>query len=319
MKRYDKPALTYTEQVELLKSRGMDIPDETRTIRQLANISYYRLSAYMLPHKLKEDGKITDKFKEHTTWDSVYNLYVFDRKLRLLLFDAIERVEVAIRAQIVYQLSHKYGSHWQDCKDIFKGPVTKRLRDGRVVTMDVYQDIQRHIKEQLNNNKAEVFIKHYRTRYDDPENPPSWMTVEIMYINELSRICCGLKKRADVKDIADYFDLPPDKFCSWLHTINYVRNLCAHHARLWNRDMNIVPENLSFSKHLVWISNPDTAKRSKIYYFLCMLNFMLQTVNSTSSFKKRLKNLLKEYHDVISLQAMGFPDKWEEEPIWKDS
>ncbi len=191
-------------------------------------------------------------------------------------------------------------------KKFSKGPVTKRLRDGRIVTMDVYQDIQKHIKEQLNNNKAEVFIKHYRATYDDPENPPSWMTVEIMYINELSRICGGLKKRADVKDIADYFDLPPDKFCSWLHTINYVRNLCAHHARLWNRDMNIVPENLSFSKHLVWISNPDTAKRSKIYYFLCMLNFMLQTVNPTSSFKKRLKNLLKEYHDVISLQAMGF-------------
>ncbi len=120
MKRYDKPPLTYIKQVELLKSRGMTIPDETRAIRQLANISYYRLSAYMLPHKLKEDGRITDKFKEHTTWDSVYNLYVFDRKLRLLVFDAIERVEVAIRTQIVYQLSHKYGSHWQDCKEIFK-------------------------------------------------------------------------------------------------------------------------------------------------------------------------------------------------------
>jgi abortive infection bacteriophage resistance protein len=71
-----------------------------------------------------------------------------------------------------------------------------------------------------------------------------------MYFNHLSRICTGLKKRADVNDIASYFALPPQTFCSWLHTMNYIRNICAHHARLWNRDMNIVPENCYFPK--VW-------------------------------------------------------------------
>lgn len=193
----------------------------------------------------------------------VYNLYVFDRKLRLLVFDAIERLEIAIRTQIIYQLSHKYGSHWQDNPDIFTSPTQIILRNGRTVTMDVFDDIQKHIKEQLHNNKAEVFIQHYCTKYGTPENPPSWMSVEIMYFNHLSRICTGLKQRADINGIASYFDLPPKTFCSWLHTINYVRNICAHHARLWNRDLNIVPERLSFSKHLMWISHPETAKRKK--------------------------------------------------------
>lgn len=318
MELYNKPSLTYTEQIELLKSRGMIIPNEKRTERHLANISYYRLSAYMLPYKQSENGVILDTFRDNVTWDMVYDLYVFDRRLRLLVFYAIERLEIAIRTQIIYQLSLKYGSHWQDRKEIFNPPTIKILRNGRSVTIDVYNDIQKHIKEQLHNNKAEVFIQHYSNKYDKPENPPSWMSVEIMYFNHLSRICTGLKQRADINGIASYFALPPKTFCSWLHTINYVRNICAHHARLWNRDLNIVPEKLTFSKRLDWINSPDTAKRSKLYYSLCMLNYMLQTANPTSPFKRRLKELLNENKEVISLAAMGFSEGWENEKIWND-
>ena len=316
MKQYNKPPLTYKEQVELLKSRGVKFIDEKRAKRHLSNISYYRLSAYMLPYKKKVGETIIDQFKDETSWEMIHQLYVFDRKLRLLVFDAIERLEIAIRTQIIYQLSHKYGSHWQDNPSIFNTPTTKTLRDGRIVTFNIYEEIQKHITDQLHNNKAEVFIQHYRNKYDNPTNPPSWMSVEIMYFNHLSRICTGLKKRADINGIASYFALPPQTFCSWLHTINYIRNICAHHARLWNREMNIVPEKLSFSKSLIWISNPDTVKRSKAYYFFCMLNYLLQTANPTSSFKKRLIELLKEHKDVASLNAMGFPNNWENEKMW---
>lgn len=318
MEIFNKPPLTYEKQVELLLSRGLIVTDRKRAERHLANISYYRLSAYMLPYKKKENGIIIDAFKEGTTWDDIYDLYVFDRKLRLLVFDAIERLEVAIRTQIIYQLSHKYGSHWQDNAHIFIPPREVTLRDGRKITIDVYREIQSHIKEQLHSNRAEVFIQHYHNKYDTPENPPSWMSVEIMYFNHLSKICTGLKNRADIVGIASYFALPPKTFCSWLHTMNYVRNICAHHSRLWNRDLNIVPEKLSFSKRLVWINTPDTAKRSKNYYFFCMINYMLQVANPTSQFKTKLKELLEEYKNVISLDSMGFPQGWKEEKMWED-
>lgn len=228
----------------------MVISDKQRAERPLSNISYYRLSAYMLPYKQRENGKILDSFRDGVTWEMVYNLYVFDRKLRLLVFDAIERLEVAIRAQIIYQLSHKYGSHWQDRPEIFTPSQTITLRDGRTVIKDVYGDIQKHIREQLHSKKAEGFIQHYSNKYDTPQNPPSWMSVEVMYFNHLSCICNGLKHRADINGIASYFALPPTTFCSWLHTINYVRNICAHHARLWNRHMNIVSARLFFQKGL---------------------------------------------------------------------
>lgn len=314
---YNKPPLTYTEQVELLISRGLLVSDKKRAERHLSNISYYRLSAYMRTYKQISNGGILDDFIPGTTWDMVYNLYVFDRKLRLLVFDAIERLEVAIRTQIIYQLSHKYGSHWQDDKNIFNSPETITLRDGRKVVKDVYVDIQRHIKEQLNNNKAEEFIQHYCRKYDSPENPPSWMSVEVMYFNHLSRICTELKNRSDKTEIAKYFFLPPDIFCSWLHTINYVRNICAHHARLWNRGLDITPKVLKFSRVRVWISKPDTVETSRIYYFLCMLNYLLQTINPTSTFKQRLKALLEEYSEIVSTDAMGFPHDWVNEKIWE--
>ena len=315
MKEYTKPPLTYKEQINLLKSRGLLIPDENRAERLLSNISYYRLSAYMLPCKEIKDGCYIDKFIDGKTWDDVYNLYLFDRKLRLLVFDAIERLEISIRTQIIYQLSHKYGSHWQDDPSIFK--IThKKDKDGNDIDIDVYKEINKHITDQLNNNKSEVFLQHYRDTYDNPSTPPSWMSVEIMYFNHLSKICSGLKQRSDATGISNFYCLPPEIFCSWLHTINYVRNLCAHHARLWNRDFNIVPVRLNFSKSLVWISNSSSVRRKKIYYFFCILNYLLQTVNPTSTFKEKLLELLDEYKKYISLQDMGFPNDWQNEKMW---
>lgn len=316
METYSKPSLTVTQQVKLLESRGLVVTDKKRVIRHLSNISYYRLSAYMLPYKKKIDGKIIDEYKQGTTWEMVYNLYVFDRKLRLLIFDAVERIEIAIRAQIIQQLSQKYGSHWQDNKSIFKQPSESHSHIGDSVAYNVYKEIQKHIKEQLSSPK-EVFIKHYKNKYSPPVNPPSWMCVEVMYFSHLSRICSGLKNRSDINGISTYFGLPPQTFCSWLHCINYVRNICAHHARLWNRDFSIVPEKLRFTKRLVWISNPDSVQRSKLYYFICMLNYMLQVSNPTSTFKHRIRNLIEEYHDIVKTSAMGFPEYWAEEQMWK--
>lgn len=318
MRTYNKPHKTIEEQVQLLRERGLIIDDEQRAIKHLRNISYYRLSAYMLPYKVKEDNLIRNQFRKEVTWNMIYDLYLFDRKLRILVFDIIERLEIAFRTQIIYQLAEKYDSHWQDKKEIFKKPAPKKLHDGRNIAFNIFEQIQKHIKEQMQSNKAEVFIKHYKNNYDNPTNPPSWMCVEVMYFNHLSQICNNLKNRADINGISKYFDLPPEIFKSWLHTINYVRNLCAHHSRLWNRDLSIVPQKLKFSNKKRWITNAETAQRGKIYYFLCMLNYLQQTTNPNSSFKPRLFRLLEDYKHVVNLSAMGFPEDWTEEKIWNN-
>lgn len=313
---YTKPPKTFEEQVQLLKERGLLFEDEKKAEFRLQTVSYYRLSAYMLPFKKRIGKDIVDEFRYGTTFEEVYNLYVFDRKLRLLVFDAIEKIEIAVRTQIAYQLSHKYGSHWQDNPTIFKDPKQRILSNGTSQQIDVHAELQHHIAEQLANNKAEVFIQHYKETYTNPINPPSWMCVEIMYFNHLSRICGNLKYRSDLVGIASFFQLPPKEFSSWLHTINYVRNLCAHHARLWNRDLSIKPLPLKFSKTRIWLSNPEEANCGKLYYFLCMVNYILQTVNPNTSFTDRLKALIREYHPKVS--AMGFPQNWENVSMWRE-
>ena len=134
MQTYSKPALSFEQQIELLKNRGLSISDEERAKRHLSNVSYYRLSAYMLPYKIMQpNGIVTDYFIKGTIWDDIWNLYKFDRKLRLLVFDAIERIEISLRTQIIYQLSHKYGPHWQNDNNIFK--TTANSKTGKIYSV----------------------------------------------------------------------------------------------------------------------------------------------------------------------------------------
>ena len=258
--------------------------------------------------KVDLEGNTTNIFKDDASWDDVYNLYRFDRKLRLLVFDVIERIEIALRTQIIYQLSHKYGSHWQDNSSIFKD-------------FSVFENIQRHISEQLTTNNKEEFIKHYQAKYNDPPTPPSWMSIELLYFSELSKICRGLGNRQDVVEIAKSFGVPSDVvFCSWLHVISYVRNICAHHARLWNIKLAIQPFKFKYTKpDKKWLTNEEinTIQSSKLYYFLCIILYFLQIVNPNSKFKKHFFSLLLEF-PIVNTKYMGFPNQWEKHPLWSE-
>ncbi len=315
MKKYTKPALTLEEQIALLKRRGLIINDEQRSIRHLSNVSYYRMSAYMLSFKKYDiEGSILDEFKEDTTWDNVYDLYKFDRKLRLLVFDAIERIEIALRTQIIYQLSHKYGSHWQTREDIFRSAFNPRTQK----TVNVYHDIKTHIDNELSKNNT-IFIQHYKSKYTEPATPPSWMSVELLYFSELSKICKGLARRLDRTELSKAFGVMDESvFCSWLHTLNYIRNICAHHARLWNIKVDVIPKKYYNKTDKVWLTNKevDEVQSSKLFYTLCVILYFLQTVNPRTKFKKHFYDLLERYSKV-EVGYMGFPTEWKELPLWK--
>lgn len=316
MEIYTKPALTFEEQISLLKSRGLVIDDEKRATRHLSNVSYYRISAYMLSFKkLDADGNVLDEFEKGTTWDNVYDLYKFDRKLRLLIFDAIERIEIALRTQVIYQLSHKYGSHWQTKKNIFK-PTYIDPRTGKRV--NVYNLVKKHIALELKKNDT-VFIKHYKSKYNKPTTPPSWMSIELLYFSELSKICQGLAQRADRTALAKAFGIMDEEiFCSWLHTLNYIRNICAHHARLWNIKVDVVPKKYFNKTDKVWLTDNEVkcVQSTKLYYTLCVILYILQTVNPGTKFKRHFYELLEKY-PTVNVGFMGFPENWNEIPIWK--
>lgn len=144
--------------------------------------------------------------------------------------------------------------------------------------------------------------------------------MEVMYFNELSKICKYLNDRRDVVEIAKYFSIQSEKvFCSWLHAVNYVRNICAHHGRLWNVRLSIQPEKFYYKgEEKIWLSNEEvgTVQSSRMYYFMCVILYLLQTVNPNSKFRKHFFDLLKEYPN-IDVGYMGFPENWREHPLWQ--
>lgn len=314
MDAYQKKPLQYNQQIALYKSRGLIIDNDQLAEKYLQEISYFRFSAYAIPFQKKKD-----KFDAGTTFQDILDLYLFDRELRFLVFDAIESIEIAIRTQMIYTLSNKYNdSHWQDNASLFNPAHTNPLT-GKVV--DIFADTQAIIKKHIHSKHPEVFIKHYKNTYNIPENPPSWMCVELLTIGELSRLFSALKQNADRKAIAQFFWLHHSVFKSWLHTIVYVRNLCAHHCRLWNREFAITPEVL-LRPQQKWIQPAFNANNNRTFYFLCMLKYLLQTANANNNFKEKLEALFNKY-PTTPIQFMGIPTSngvqivnWKTEDLW---
>ena len=312
--KYNKPPLTYAQQVALLQSRGLTVPDTAKAEGYLSRISYYRFSAYFLPFQ-----KVKDTFNPGTTFDQLLDLYTFDRELRLLVFDAIERIEIAIRTQMIYHMSHKYGSHWQDNPKIFDPPY---ISPHTGLPVEIFKDTQKIIHDQCNIKHPEVFIKHYKAKYTTPVNPPGWMSLELLTIGELSRLYTVIKSNGDKNASAGYFGLHYKTFTSWLHTLVYVRNICAHHGRLWNRVLAIAPDVL-LKPASPWISPTFNTNNNRTFYLLCILRYLLIGANPRGHLRQKWEALLLKY-PAIPIQYMGIPTDasgylidWKSQPIWK--
>lgn len=311
-RKFNKKPTSIAEQLALLKTRGLIIDDYDKTLRYLNQISYYRLSAYFPPYQ-----KVKDTFNEGVTFKHILDLYRFDRKLRLLVFDSIERIEVTIRAQIVNILCKNHNtSHWHDLKNVFVKPY--RDKEGKIVNF--YKDFQNIIKKNCNVKNPEVFIKHYKSEYREPDNPPSWMCVELLTIGELSRLYKGLSFNDDRRNIAAFFGLHPTVFESWLHTLTYVRNLCAHHARFWNRVLAIKPEILKKPQR-DWVSS-DYGNNERVFYLICVLKYLLCAANPNNKLQAKLNTLIEDF-PTVPIKFMGMPSDtngnlldWHSEPLW---
>lgn len=313
---YNKPPLSFSQQLGNWRNRGLIVNDTSRAIKYLSYISYYRLSAYALPFQ-----QIKDHFNTGTTFDDILELYVFDRKLRLLTLDAIERIEVALRAQFIYQLSHFYkNSHWQDDPALFNSQTYKN-KFGHLITNNVYGEIQKIINDHCNSKYPEVFIDHYLNKYTSPITPPSWMAIELLTMGQLSRLFNALKSNSDKTLIASEFSIHYKVFENWLHALSYGRNLCAHHSRFWNRDFVIqpmIPHKLSKP----WLDSSIKNNR-RCFYFLSVIKYFLNIINPTSDFKSHLEKLISE-HPKVPIKFLGIPTDsngkliiWQNEPVWK--
>lgn len=301
-KSYIKPALSIDEQLALFKKRGLIIPDAEKARHYLSFVSYYRLSAYT--KTLQDPSNHNHPFDPGTTFDHILDLYVFDRDLRLLILDAIERIEIGIRTQIIYQFSIKHGSWWFEDASLFN-------------ESEKHTEQLSRIDEEIRRSK-EDFIKHYKTTYSHPSRPPAWMSLEVTPLGLLSILYGNLVNNNERKNVAKTFKLGhPKVLASWLHSLTYVRNTCAHHSRFWDRNLTLNAKWPS-NPHSSWLSinEKQLPDKRKVYFYLAIIQYLLRVVTPSTKFGQNLNQLILSYSTVDTVE-MGFPQNWEQDPFWR--
>ena len=295
--KYNKPALSFEQQADQLLSRGFQA-DRAQLIETLRRVSYYRLTAYWHPFKRPDDT-----FAPGTTLDKIWRRYTFDRQLRLLVMDAIERVEVAVlRTLMVEQHVRKYGPFGyraaRNFRPEFAGADHRRM-------MDELDDAMKRSRE--------PFVNYFRTKYFSEPGLPLWMAAEVASFGTLFAFYRYLHL-TEQKQLACQLGLPANVLQSWLFCLNYIRNLCAHHSRLWNRELSIRPLVPDLKNNPEWYQ-PAAPDNRRTFAVLTLLRWLLRKIAPQSRWTDRLRELLNNYSD-IPLNLAGFPAGWETSPVW---
>jgi abortive infection bacteriophage resistance protein len=319
---YQKPYLAVSEQVELLRSRGMHIGDKTKAEACLHRIGYYRLSGYAYPFRHRElirneDGSETERifenFRPNTDFSTVMELYVFDKRLRLLFLDAIERIEVALRVEIALHLGKRGALSYRDQAEFNSYFTTAAQPLGETP----HQRWLSKLDDAFSRSREE-FALHYVQKYSSP--PPLWMSIEVWDFGCLAAVLNGMKD-SDLNQIASIYKLPRRRYItSWSQSINFVRNICAHHGRLWNRPLVQQPAppakgDLPLLEHLA----ADPFSQRRLYAAAAILQHLISIVHPASTWGSRLIQHVATLPEspYLSTRHMGFPQSWGSLELWK--
>jgi abortive infection bacteriophage resistance protein len=311
---YDKPPLSLDKLVDRLTERGLGIPDPDRARRYLRHIGYYRLSPYTIPF---QHGGPDHLFREGTGFDDVLDLYAFDRALRLLVMDALERVEVAVRAALTDHMSTTYDDpHWyMDVRHFdHRGKHDGLLKIVQTTCDERLRGTPDAGEDSLVHRSA---LEHYLTTYGSPELPPSWLMVETLTIGQLASAYRNLGKRSDRTAVAMSIGLTTPVLESWMQTYVRVRNVCAHHGRLWNVGLGVYPA-IPTTPSISWLQSAGSLperSRKRIYPVLVSLQSVLDSVSPRSGWARRFHDLLST-RPPMNLRGMGVPDGWADDGFW---
>lgn len=311
---FNKPPKSINEHIELLKLRGMIISDSDFAYKKLSHITYYRLCSYWLP--MEEDHE-THRFKAGTTFERVVANYEFDRSLRLLLLSAIERIEISLRTSWVNVLKFEHGPHAHLRSEAFELLLDK----SRKVIWSQYMGANKLLSD--HNRSQEQYVHHFRQKYDE-SLPPIWAAVEQMSFGTFAKWFANTKGRQIRNKISRVYEIDEKLLVSFIHSLVPIRNLCAHHSRVWNRSFtkrwskpNVAPDILKNSLIETEPADPRQPKPPfKLYNSLCFVVFLLFKIEANFNWRKQFLDLLMSYD--INPSEMGFPESYQKLPIWQN-
>lgn len=306
MKKFNKKSLTAEEQVELLQNRGLYFDNISEAVAIIKRIGYYHLSSYMRLFQFGEEHL----FLPSARFNDILDLYNFDKELRHITFKAIEKIEIAYRAAMSNTLCKEFGSHWFYELKVFINKFIKNEQGEEETQQEhIIKLIEKEIKKKKKkeNEYAETFIGKYYTKYSEPPLPPFWMITETLSIGSLHRFYYSLIDKYK-RQIISYLGFKEDAtfialYSNWLQPICMVRNICAHHSRLFNRKFRIKAKQ---HKQILEFAN---IPNDNFYYIAMIINYYLRTISDDTSFEQDIINLFQRYSN-LDKKLLGFPNDW---------
>lgn len=294
---YDKPWLSIDDQLEKLESRGLMIDDPKEAKQFLWHLNYYRFSGFCLAF---EQSRYS--FKSGTTFSQVRAAYDFDVKLRDLLTEALEVIEVDTRSAIAHIFGEKSGA--------FGYADTKHFRPSMK-----HADWLSRVEDEAKRS-SELFVEHFKAQYDGFPTLPFWIATEIMSFGAVSKMYSGLLDQYQTP-VANRYNMQKKDFGSILHHLTYVRNVCAHHCRLWDRVWDIKPR-IPAGQH--W-QPPLVPDPSRVFVTLLFIYRILKRCRVDGRFavewRRRVNELMKSPPETgDALVRMGMPNTWYNHPYW---
>ncbi|MDD2558596.1 MAG: Abi family protein [Desulfuromonas sp.] len=310
-----KPWKSIDAQLEILRTRGLQIEDNDRAKRYLTRLGYYRLGGYWYPFRQflnVENGQTAelrhDDFMEGSRFGNLVDLYVFDKKLRLLALDALERIEMALRVDVAHLLGERDALAHENA-DCFHGNFGKKInqkfgKTGHQIWLEKYQ-------QQVRRAGRTPFVSHHLGKYD---SLPIWAAIEVWDFGMLSTLYEGMKYN-DKKRIALKYNVADgNKLAKYLRSLNFIRNVSAHHARLWN--VNVVDRSpLPQGQYWQQLNN------ARPFFYFCLMQMFLRVISPTSTWGQRLITLLNEDFPVVDCDAINVGDfgvvgDWRSWELW---
>lgn len=293
--KFEKPALSIDEKVQLLKKRWLIIEDEENAKHDLVHIWYYRLSGYFKYFQEKEN----DNFKAGSNFQNVIDIYKFDRKLRLLTIDAIEKIEISLKANINDYMSLVVGINWYyKVKSYFLW----------VRRIETFWKLVSKIKSKKEDRESEI-VNSFFEKYDE-EFLPSWMLFEELTIWEIATIYKILHKDYQ-QEIVKAYKAHFEDFWTWIVLLNRVRNICAHHSRLWNKNLNIKLKSKDKIFENIFMKNWNNEVISNFYNSALIINFLLKHINKNFWWVNDLEELFNNFPWMK--EKMWFNEDWRKE------
>lgn len=275
----------------------MGIADEELALHWLETAGYYRLTGYGLHFReRKDDGTLTERFKDGKCFEDLIALYEFDRHLRLLILDAVERFEVAFRTRLNNTMADKHGPHWFMNDALFS---KKEDAAGNLLFNHT------EFLEAANKHQQTPFIKNYQAIYNDPPYPPCWMLAETITFGTWSRAYGMFVNNQDQKPVSDAFRLSVQEMISFSRAINDLRNKCAHQSRVWDSRFVAGPRTKGNLRGIV-------TDNTRLFAQVAALIYCLWTIEPETQWLDRLEKLI-DTCPLAELSLMGFPADWKDQ------